>query len=379
MVLKRKGILLLGSTGSIGTQTLEVIRAFPDYFEVIGLVAGNNIDLLRKQIEEFNPKFAYCNQTDINIQLFDGTDCVYMPIESMVINPEVDLVVAATSGDVSVLHTLSAINSGIDIALANKETIVMLGNLLMDAVKNNAVNLLPIDSEPSAIWQCIRGEDNNISKLIITASGGSVRSIPLRYMKDLSPKEVLKHPNWSMGNKITVDSATMMNKVFEVIEAHWLFDVPFEKIDVVIHPESMIHSLVEFNDGSIKAQISNPDMKLPIQYALMYPDRKNNKFIKSFDPVNIGSLNFFNIDYERYPCFKLGLETAIKGGTWPAALSGADDIAVEYFLKRKINFLEIGSFISDILSSHKNIVNPNIDQVLNAASSARERGRLLIR
>tara|TARA_A100001037_G_C15152675_1_gene640575 strand:- start:799 stop:1938 length:1140 start_codon:yes stop_codon:yes gene_type:complete len=379
MVLKRKGILLLGSTGSIGTQTLEVIRAFPDYFEVIGLVAGNNIDLLRKQIEEFNPKFAYCNQTDINIQLFDGTDCVYMPIESMVINPEVDLVVAATSGDVSVLHTLSAINSGIDIALANKETIVMLGNLLMDAVKNNAVNLLPIDSEPSAIWQCIRGEDNNISKLIITASGGSVRSIPLRYMKDLSPKEVLKHPNWSMGNKITVDSATMMNKVFEVIEAHWLFDVPFEKIDVVIHPESMIHSLVEFNDGSIKAQISNPDMRLPIQYALMYPDRKNNKFIKSFDPVNIGSLNFFNIDYERYPCFKLGLETAIKGGTWPAALSGADDIAVEYFLKRKINFLEIGSFISDILSSHKNIVNPNIDQVLNAASSARERGRLLIR
>ena len=379
MVLKRKGILLLGSTGSIGTQTLEVIRAFPDYFEVIGLVAGNNIDLLRKQIEEFNPKFAYCNQTDINIQLFDGTDCVYMPIESMVINPEVDLVVAATSGDVSVLHTLSAINSGIDIALANKETIVMLGNLLMDAVKNNAVTLLPIDSEPSAIWQCIRGEDNNISKLIITASGGSVRSIPLRYMKDLSPKEVLKHPNWSMGNKITVDSATMMNKVFEVIEAHWLFDVPFEKIDVVIHPESMIHSLVEFNDGSIKAQISNPDMRLPIQYALMYPDRKNNKFIKSFDPVNIGSLNFFNIDYERYPCFKLGLETAIKGGTWPAALSGADDIAVEYFLKRKINFLEIGSFISDILSSHKNIVNPNIDQVLNAASSARERGRLLIR
>ena len=379
MVLKRKGILLLGSTGSIGTQTLEVIRAFPDYFEVIGLVAGNNIDLLRKQIEEFNPKFAYCNQTDINIQLFDGTDCVYMPIESMVINPEVDLVVAATSGDVSVLHTLSAINSGIDIALANKETIVMLGNLLMDAVKNNAVNLLPIDSEPSAIWQCIRGEDNNISKLIITASGGSVRSIPLRYMKDLSPKEVLKHPNWSMGNKITVDSATMMNKVFEVIEAHWLFDVPFEKIDVVIHPESMIHSLVEFNDGSIKAQISNPDMRLPIQYALMYPDRKNNKFIKSFDPVNIGSLNFFNIDYERYPCFKLGLETAIKGGTWPAALSGADDIAVEYFLKRKINFLEIGSFISDILSSHKNIVNPNIDQILNAASSARERGRLLIR
>ncbi|MBN18758.1 MAG: 1-deoxy-D-xylulose-5-phosphate reductoisomerase [Chloroflexi bacterium] len=379
MVLKRKGILLLGSTGSIGTQTLEVIRAFPDYFEVIGLVAGNNIDLLRKQIEEFNPKFAYCNQTDINIQLFDGTDCVYMPIESMVINPEVDLVVAATSGDVSVLHTLSAINSGIDIALANKETIVMLGNLLMDAVKNNAVTLLPIDSEPSAIWQCIRGEDNNISKLIITASGGSVRSIPLRYMKDLSPKEVLKHPNWSMGNKITVDSATMMNKVFEVIEAHWLFDVPFEKIDVVIHPESMIHSLVEFNDGSIKAQISNPDMRLPIQYALMYPDRKNNKFIKSFDPVNIGSLNFFNIDYERYPCFKLGLETAIKGGTWPAALSGADDIAVEYFLKRKINFLEIGSFISDILSSHKNIVNPNIDQILNAASSARERGRLLIR
>ncbi len=379
MVLKRKGILLLGSTGSIGTQTLEVIRAFPDYFEVIGLVAGNNIDLLRKQIEEFNPKFAYCNQTDINIQLFDGTDCVYMPIESMVINPEVDLVVAATSGDVSVLHTLSAINSGIDIALANKETIVMLGNLLMDAVKNNAVNLLPIDSEPSAIWQCIRGEDNNISKLIITASGGSVRSIPLRYMKDLSPKEVLKHPNWSMGNKITVDSATMMNKVFEVIEAHWLFDVPFEKIDVVIHPESMIHSLVEFNDGSIKAQISNPDMRLPIQYALMYPDRKNNKYIKSFDPVNIGALNFFNIDYERYPCFKLGLETAIKGGTWPAALSGADDIAVEYFLKRKINFLEIGSFISDILSSHKNIVNPNIDQVLNAASSARERGRLLIR
>ena len=379
MVLKRKGIVLLGSTGSIGTQTLEVIRVFSDYFKVIGLVAGRNIDLLKSQIKEFNPKFAYCDQIESYDQLFDNNDCIYSDIKKMVTDSEVDLVVSATSGDVSISHTMSAINSGINIALANKETIVMLGGILMDAVRSNKVDLFPIDSEPNAIWQCIRGEDNNIAKLIITASGGSVRSIPLKEMLNLTPTQVLKHPNWNMGDKITVDSATMMNKVFEIIEAHWLFDVPWEKIEVVVHPESMIHSLVEFDDGSIKAQISNPDMRLPIQYALMYPQRRNNRYIKRFDPISIGSLNFMNIDYERYPCFKLGLDTAMKGGTWPAALSGADDIAVENFLKGKISFLEISSFISEILSSHHNILNPNIDQVLDAANSAREQGNLLIR
>ena len=379
MVLKRKGIVLLGSTGSIGTQTLDVIRVFSDHFKVIGLVAGKNKNLLKSQIKEFNPKFAYCDQIESYDQLFDGTDSIYSDIETMITDSEVDLLVSATSGDVSILHTMSAINSGVSIALANKETIVMLGDILMDSVKSNKVNLFPIDSEPNAIWQCIRGEDNNISKLIITASGGSVRSTSLKEMKNLTPDQVLKHPNWNMGDKITVDSATMMNKVFEVIEAHWLFDVPWEKIDVVVHPESMIHSLVEFDDGSIKAQISNPDMRLPIQYALMYPNRKNNKNIKRFDPISTGALNFIDIDYERYPCFKLGLNAAMKGGTWPAALSGADDIAVESFLKGKISFLEISSFISEILSSHNNILNPNIEQILDAANSARDRGDLLIR
>ena len=379
MVLKRKGIVLLGSTGSIGTQTLDVIRVFSDHFKVIGLVAGKNKNLLKSQIKEFNPKFAYCDQIESYDQLFDGTDSIYSDIETMITDSEVDLLVSATSGDFSILHTMSAINSGVSIALANKETIVMLGDILMDSVKSNKVNLFPIDSEPNAIWQCIRGEDNNISKLIITASGGSVRSTPLKEMKNLTPDQILKHPNWNMGDKITVDSATMMNKVFEVIEAHWLFDVPWEKIDVVVHPESMIHSLVEFDDGSIKAQISNPDMRLPIQYALMYPNRKNNKNIKRFDPISTGALNFIDIDYERYPCFKLGLNAAMKGGTWPAALSGADDIAVESFLKGKISFLEISSFISEILSSHNNILNPNIEQILDAANSARDRGDLLIR
>ena len=379
MVLKRKGIVLLGSTGSIGTQTLDVIRVFSDHFKVIGLVAGKNKNLLKSQIKEFNPKFAYCDQIESYDQLFDGTDSIYSDIETMITDSEVDLLVSATSGDVSILHTMSAINSGVSIALANKETIVMLGDILMDSVKSNKVNLFPIDSEPNAIWQCIRGEDNNISKLIITASGGSVRSTSLKEMKNLTPDQVLKHPNWNMGDKITVDSATMMNKVFEVIEAHWLFDVSWEKIDVVVHPESMIHSLVEFDDGSIKAQISNPDMRLPIQYALMYPNRKNNKNIKRFDPISTGALNFIDIDYERYPCFKLGLNAAMKGGTWPAALSGADDIAVESFLKGKISFLEISSFISEILSSHNNILNPNIEQILDAANSARDRGDLLIR
>ena len=225
MVLKRKGIVLLGSTGSIGTQTLDVIRVFSDHFKVIGLVAGKNKNLLKSQIKEFNPKFAYCDQIESYDQLFDGTDSIYSDIETMITDSEVDLLVSATSGDVSILHTMSAINSGVSIALANKETIVMLGDILMDSVKSNKVNLFPIDSEPNAIWQCIRGEDNNISKLIITASGGSVRSTPLKEMKNLTPDQILKHPNWNMGDKITVDSATMMNKVFEVIEAHWLFDV----------------------------------------------------------------------------------------------------------------------------------------------------------
>lgn len=373
MTRNAKRLAVLGSTGSIGTQTLDVVRTFPDDFRVIGLAARRNLELLESQIREFRPKLACCEGSIKEKASLLSNGCVDSGMEEMVRDPEVDLVVTATVGDVSLGPTFAAMEAGKNIALANKETVVMAGEMVVAEAERRGVSILPLDSEPNAIWQCLRGEDKTVSRIIITASGGAFRSTPVSELAGVTSEQALNHPTWKMGAKITVDSATMMNKAFEVIEAHWLFGVPWENIEVVIHPQSMIHSMVEFVDGSVKVQISPPDMRLPIQYALFYPDRVYNANIKLFDPVATGNLTFEPWNPDRYPCFDIALDIAKKGGTWPAALSGADDVAVEKFLSGRIGYLEIGPAIQEALEGHRSVEKPSLDQILEAGAWARQR------
>lgn len=368
-----KRLAVLGSTGSIGTQTLDIVRAYPDDLSVVALAARRSHRLLERQISEFRPSMAYCEGSASEKAFLSAYGCAEREIDEIAAAPDVDVVVAATTGDVAVPATFAGIEAGKDIALANKETVVVAGELVTRAASENDVSLLPLDSEPNAIWQCLRGEDKAVSKLIITASGGAFRDTPLDLLADVTREQALKHPTWQMGAKITVDSATMMNKAFEVIEARWLFGVPWNDIQVVIHPQSMIHSMVEFMDGSVKAQISPPDMRLPIQYALFYPRRLHNPGIRPFDPVATGTLSFEELDAERYPCFFLALEVARRGGTWPAALCGADDAAVDLFLAGKIGFMEIPQVIAEALREHRNIEEPTLQDTLDAAAAARLR------
>lgn len=373
-----KGLAILGSTGSVGTQTLDVVRAFPNSFNVIGLAAHTNVRTLESQVREFQPKlftFSGNYKEKKHLSSLGPYEC---DLIDMVKNNDVDIVVTATNGDVAIKPTLSAINAGKDIALANKETIVMAGKQVTELAKKNNVSILPLDSEPNAIWQCLRGEEKEVSRIIITASGGAFRDTPLNKLSDVTPEEALQHPTWKMGPKITVDSATMMNKAFEVIEAHWLFDVPWEKIEVVIHPQSMIHSMVEFVDGSVKAQINPPDMRVPIQYALFYPNRIRNRNINNFNPVETGSLTFRPWEPNRYPCFELALETAMRGATWPAVLCGANDSAVKLFLDGEIGYLDISTIIEDVLKSHDSVEDPLLSDLISSANWARLKTRELV-
>ena len=370
MSRKPKGLALLGSTGSIGTQTLDIVRAFPDKLRVVGLACDKSIDLLHEQVREFKPRYICCNGSAREKAPLLAHGCQECDLDAMACDPDVDMVVTATIGDVALAPTLAAIQAGKTIALANKETLVMAGELVSKAAKAKGVPLLPLDSEPNAIWQCLRGEDSSVARLIITGSGGAFRDTPIAELADASPQQALNHPTWKMGQKITVDTATMMNKAFEVIEAHWLFDVPWEDIEVVIHPQSIIHSMVEFVDGSVKAQISPPDMHLPIQYAIFYPERLPNPSIRRFDPIATGALTFQPWDPERYPCMPMAIEIAKRGGTWPAALSGANDAAVELFLAGKIGFREIGVVIERALEGHSDVVAPELDDIIAAGRSA---------
>ena len=373
MTDSRKGLAVLGSTGSIGTQTLDIVRAFPNRFRVVGLAARRSLELMERQVREFSPKLVSCHGTDEEKAPLLSNGCVECRMEDIVRDPDVDLVVTATVGDVALGPTFVAIQEGKNVAVANKETVVMAGEMVASHARRHGVSLLPLDSEPNAIWQCLRGEDRSVSKLIITASGGAFRGMPVSRMANVTPEQALNHPTWRMGAKITVDSATMMNKAFEVIEAHWLFDVPWEDIEVVIHPESIIHSMVEFVDGSVKAQMSPPDMRLPIQYALFYPDRVYNESIRKFDPVATGALTFEPWDAERYPCFDIALNIAKRGGTWPGALCGADERAVELFLAGRIGFLEIGPVIQEAMKEHRSVVEPSLEDVISAAAWAHRR------
>ena len=374
MVIKKKGLAILGSTGSIGRQTLDVVRSFPNNFKIIGLAANNNIACLENQIKEFNPKLISFNSHSTDKHLLSPYEYPNSTMENMVKDQEVDLVIAATNSCSSLKPIIEAINAKKDIGLANKESIVMAGSLISQLAHKNNINIYPLDSEPNAIWQCLRGEDSGVYKLILTASGGAVKNKKTSDFPNLTPEEVLNHPNWKMGSKITIDSSTLINKALEVAESRWLFNFGWEQIDVVIHPQSIIHSMVEFDDGSIKAQLSHPDMRLPIQYSLLEQKRKLNKNLKRLDLTKINQLNFEKLDTKKYPCFELAIKILKLNQTWPAALCGIDETAVELFLNNKIKFNQIYTLIKKTLSNHKPKDNPDIDQILDSFNWAKAEG-----
>ena len=366
-----KRLSILGSTGSIGRQTLDVVRSLSGRFSVVGLASGYNTNLFAEQLNEWRPEIASSEGSLDALKRLYGFNCIWGSIEDVATYQDADLIVAASAGSSGLRPVMSAIENGKDIALANKEPVVMAGELLMRRSAELGVNILPIDSEPSGIWQCLRGEPRKISKLIITGSGGPFRRRPFEELGSVTPEEALNHPTWSMGRKITIDSATLMNKAFEVIEAHWLFDVPWDDIDVIIHPQSTVHAMVEFSDKSIKAQLSPADMRIPIQGALTYPDRIYNEDVAGLDISSLGSLEFEEVDIRKYPCFPIALEAARMGGSYPAVLSASDEIAVDLFLRGLITFMDIPRLLEEVLSRHEPVTELNIDSILEADSWAR--------
>jgi 1-deoxy-D-xylulose-5-phosphate reductoisomerase len=370
-----KQLAILGSTGSVGQQTLEVVRALPHRFHIVGLAAGKNIGLLTKQINEFKPRFVYYQNRKAHPA---NAEYELLSLEDMACHPQVDIVVIATSGKSGLSPTLAAVKAGKNVALANKESIVMAGEIIINEAKLSAARILPVDSEHSAIWQCLNGETQPAAQLILTASGGPFRHYSPPQLKEVTVKQALKHPTWQMGRKVTIDSATLMNKGLEVIEAHWLFDMPFEKIRVLIHPQSIIHSMVEFIDGSIKAQLSYPDMRFPIQYALSYPEHLSNPQLPRLDWSRINNLTFEQPNLDAFPCLKLAIEAGEKGGTYPAVLCAADEVAVELFLSQRIKFIDIPNLVEQTLEQHQAIVHPTLEEIIAADAWAREKTLQLI-
>ncbi len=367
---KKKRLAILGSTGSLGTQVIDVIRAFPYLFQIVGLAAGSNTDLLLNQIKEFKPDFVYCSDGKIDLS---GVECEFLSLKDIARNPMIDTVVITTSGKASLEATLTAAKAGKTVVLGNKESLVMAGEVITNEAKKSGAQILPVDGEHSAIWQCIRGETESIAQLILTASGGPFRNYSPMQLKEVTIEQALGHPTWRMGKKITIDSATLMNKGLEVIEAHWLFNVPIDNIRVIIHPQSIIHSMVEFVDGSTKAQISYPDMRLPIQYALTYPERLPNPNLPVLDWDNFKNLTFEQPDFDTFPCLRLAIEAGRKGGTYPAVLCAADEAAVELFLSGKIKFTDIARLVEQALSEHNVTNNPNIEEIMSTDILTRER------
>ncbi|MES1043088.1 1-deoxy-D-xylulose-5-phosphate reductoisomerase [Heyndrickxia oleronia] len=365
-----KYISLMGATGSIGTQTLDVIRNHPEQFCLVAISVGKNIELTRKIITEFKPELiSVQNQDDyekLKAEYGHSTRFSYGQngLLEVATYEKATILVNAVMGSVGLFPTLHAIQAGKTIALANKETLVTAGHLVMSAAEQHGVSILPVDSEHSAIFQCLQGEkDSEIDRLIITASGGSFRDKTREDLIGVTVEEALNHPNWSMGAKITIDSATMMNKGLEVIEAHWLFDIPFDKIDVVLHRESIIHSMVEFQDTSIKAQLGSPDMRVAIQYALSYPNRLPLPSGKRLNLEDIGKLNFEKMDYTRFHCLKLAYDAGRTGGSLPTVLNAANEAAVNAFLNKKIAFLQIDELIERALDRHNVIKHPDLDTI----------------
>jgi 1-deoxy-D-xylulose-5-phosphate reductoisomerase len=362
---------VLGSTGSIGCQTLDVIRAHPNRFQVVGLTAWNNIDVLSQQVAEFAPNQVACAHPDA-LQRRIGDAAKLGSITDVACADEVDIIISGVVGKEGLEPVLQALLRGKTVAIANKEAMVMAGALLQEAARKGGGSIRPVDSEHSAIWQCLVGEDvASVKRLVITASGGALRDLPLDDLDAITPEKALAHPNWSMGRKITVDSATLFNKGLEVIEAHWLFDIPYDRIDVLMHRESIIHSMVEFVDGSFKAQLSSPDMRQPIQYALSYPERLPTS-LRPVDFVGLGALRFERLEVERYPCLGYALAAGTRGGTYPAALAAADEEAVNAFLTGRLRFLDIPQLLSDTLEKHVSTDETSLEAVLAADAWARD-------
>ncbi len=373
-----KEVLLLGSTGSIGISTLDVIREHCDLFKVSGISANTNIELLLNQAEEFNPSVVVIRDKHAanefrtrysgEAEILEGDDGLLEATQKL----DYNIFLNALVGFAGLAPTIEAIKRKKRIALANKETLVVAGELINNLVEEFEPELLPVDSEHSAIFQCLTGEDSSeIHKLILTASGGPFRHSTLEDLQKVTVEDALNHPNWDMGNKITIDSATMMNKGLEVIEARWLFRLPKEKIDVVIHPQSIVHSMVEFVDGSIKAQMSVPDMKLPIVYALSYPKRLANSFTET-NFTKIGELTFFEPDFRKFECLKLAFDVMDTGGTAPCILNAANEVAVSRFLRKEISFLDIPGIIKKSLDKIENKSNPDLETIFDCDRITRE-------
>ena len=362
--MKRK-ISILGSTGSIGRQALEVIERLQDRFEIIALAAGSNTELLNRQIAKFKPKYASASNPQ------DIIGAKYATMEEICSNTDNDIILVAVSGKIGLKPTLTAINHGIDIALANKETLVMAGDIVMPLAKEKGVNLIPVDSEHSAIHQCIK-ELAQVEKLIITASGGPFLRKTIEEMRNATVEQTLAHPRWDMGKKITVDSATLMNKGLEVIEAHHLFGIDYDDIEVVIHPQSIVHSAVEYKDGSVIAQLGLPSMHIPIQYAITYPERMTGIKSKSFSFSEIARLDFSTPNLDKFPCLKLALEAGRAGGSAPIVMNAANEEAVYAFLSGKISYNDIFPIVATIYEKYL-ITNPRtIEEIFDLDNEVRK-------
>ena len=380
-----KSIVILGSTGSIGTNTLDIVERFPEEFRVVGLTAGNNDEMLAEQIRRFHPTGVAMSSESAAARLKEK--CAGLPVEilsgqeglaAIASLQEAELVVSAIVGGAGLVPTLAAIRSKKHIALANKEPMVMAGQLMQDEARREGVRIFPVDSEHSAIFQSLEGHRiHDVRRLILTASGGALWNVPKDQLHDVTPERALQHPNWKMGSKITIDSATLMNKGLEVVEARWLFDIPESRIDVLIHRESIIHSLVEYEDRSIISQLGLPDMRTPISYAMRYPDRLPLD-LPSLDLTEIGTLTFCKPDHDRFPCLRLGYESLRVGGTMPAAMNAANEIAVEAFLNGGIRFTDISDIIQSTMQAHVPKDVRSIEAALEADRWAREKADSLV-
>ena len=380
-----KNVVILGSTGSIGKSTLDVIKNLKHKYKVIALSANSQWELLSEQVSEFKPEsISLADEScvdslrnslpDNSIQILTGENSV----REMVSGENVDIVLSAIVGGAGLPAAIEVIKNRKTLALANKEALVMAGGLIMALAKENGVSIIPVDSEHSAVLQALRaGRRDEVKKIIITASGGPFRNHPIEKLSEVTKEEALSHPTWSMGNKITIDSATMMNKALEVIEAKWLFDLDASQIEVVIHPESIIHSLVEFCDGSVIAQMGLPDMKVPIQFALTYPDRENGN-VKSLDLAKLGTLNFQKPDMDKFPALRLGYEVVEKGGTMGATFNAANEVAVQEFLDNKIKFTDIAKAVEHVMNEHNFIKDPTLKDIMDADEYARKETKICL-
>lgn len=366
-----KKISILGSTGSIGRQALEVIEALGDKFKILALTGGSNVDLLNEQIKKFRPKYAYSS----DLKAINGAQA--LSLEEICANKENDIILVAVSGKIGLKPTITAINSGIDIALANKETLVMAGDIVMPLAKKSGVNIIPVDSEHCAIHQCIK-DISQVDKLIITASGGPFLRKSIEEMKNATVEQALAHPRWHMGKKITVDSATLMNKGLEVIEAHHLFGMDYSRIDVVVHPQSIVHSAIEYVDGSVIAQLGLPSMHIPIQYAITYPERFEGIKSRSFSFSEIARLDFEKPDWDKFKALKLAYYAGEAGGSLPVCLNAANEEAVFAFLCGKIKLFDIINIVEEMMNKHKTVKNLDIDDVFELDNEIRIKSRELI-